>query len=596
MKIRFNMRMKIMLLCLGCTLLALVLQSSFYQRASSSIIYEQAKTENLTRLETMQTEILELVNKIEQSLINIYTEREFIDDIKSGMPYDELRERYYTIAYQYGATNFTLDEGLQVLYIYDKEHRLISSYRKDAAFRDLYATDIYGTDEDYNAQVVRDYAESDKHAMLISGYYNTRRQTEIVRFVIKLYAVNDFKNELGYAIADIDSRQIRRIIQKYYSASDNFLWLQPKGEPPVLKFGTLTDKEIASYNAAVKETIQGNNSNAALNIEGRVFFQAPQKKYDLQAFLLMPQETLIANQKRLTSLLFLTSLVMISITALFSALVSHSLMQPLESMMTTIKRIRQGETKMRVKVSHEDEIGQLGQSFNELLDEVDSLISKQYQTELLLNKAEYKALQAQINPHFLYNTLDTMSSIAAISNCPTVSNLSQSLSNIFRYSLDMKNQLTSIAHEIVHLKNFMYVMNVRTQNDIQLEFDISDEISQCLVPKISIQPIVENAIVHGLRNKHGEKKIRVSSFEEGDDLIISVEDNGIGMDPTEINLQLENSNLALVERGNSIGLLNINARARMLFGNHYGITISSEPDKGTTVFLRIPRRFNGGIT
>jgi sensor histidine kinase YesM len=132
-----------------------------------------------------------------------------------------------------------------------------------------------------------------------------------------------------------------------------------------------------------------------------------------------------------------------------------------------------------------------------------------------------------------------MSSIAAISNCPTVSNLSQSLSNIFRYSLDMKNQLTSIAHEIVHLKNFMYVMNVRTQNDIQLEFDISDEISQCLVPKISIQPIVENAIVHGLRNKHGEKKIRVSSFEEGDDLIISVEDNGIGMDPTEINLQLE---------------------------------------------------------
>ncbi len=117
-----------------------------------------------------------------------------------------------------------------------------------------------------------------------------------------------------------------------------------------------------------------------------------------------------------------------------------------------------------------------------MLDEMDKLLRREYETKLLLNRAEYKALQAQINPHFLYNTLDTMSSIAEIQNCRQVSSLSQSLSNIFRYSLNMKNPLSTVAKEIVHLKNYIYVMNVRMMDNVEYLLTLTRRYCRILCP------------------------------------------------------------------------------------------------------------------
>ena len=183
-----------------------------------------------------------------------------------------------------------------------------------------------------------------------------------------------------------------------------------------------------------------------------------------------------------------------------------------------------------------------------------------------------------------------MSSISSIQNCEIVSSLCQSLSNIFRYSLDMKHPYSTVGKEMNHLKNYIFVMNVRMREEVKYAFHIEETVLQDSIPRISLQPLVENAINHGLKNKHGEKKITITAQEQNGILQVSVRDNGVGMDSAEINRKLEENDKDIVESGNSIGIYNINARMKMLYGERYGLSVESVMGEGSCVFLRIPRR------
>lgn len=166
--------------------------------------------------------------------------------------------------------------------------------------------------------------------------------------------------------------------------------------------------------------------------------------------------------------------------------------------------------------------------------------------------------------------------------------LSQSLSNIFRYSLNMKEPFSTVAKEITHLKNYSYVMNVRMRDNVKYVYQIDDSALKDRLPRISIQPLVENALNHGLRNKRGEKMIRIEIKGEGGILNICVSDNGVGMEPEKLNKELAQNDLQYVEEGNSIGLHNINARIKMLYGEEYGIHIESAAGEGTSVYVTLP--------
>ena len=185
-----------------------------------------------------------------------------------------------------------------------------------------------------------------------------------------------------------------------------------------------------------------------------------------------------------------------------------------------------------------------------------------------------------------------MGSIAEIQGCIQVSNLCQSLAGLFRYSLDMKNPLSTVSGELVHLKNYIYVMNVRMQNQVEYEFHIDDNVLQDTLPRISIQPLVENALNHGLKNQKGKKKVIISAGIREDDLLISVEDNGIGMSDEKIR-ELFSEDPGEKQKNRSIGIFNIHKRMQYLYGESYGVKIKSEPEKGTVVFLEIPRKIQG---
>lgn len=587
-----SMRLKILFLCLGCTLLGLFLQTYLFQNTSSKLIYNQAKSESYRSMENMQDDIYTYIKSMENGLIDIYNEKELIMDLKNETEAAALQKRYYRTAYDIATENFQTSEGVVSLYIYDKSHQIVSTYRRAVTPKHNYPTDIYNSPFENNAEIVKSYVDSDKTQILISSYYNPYREKNIVRFVLKIYNSVNIHSKIGYIVCDADSKVLKKIMEKYASDSEMFIWLQPLNDRPVLSVGEIMENSGNEYESISAQIQSGDRQLENVKKDEKVFFSVYQEKYNLGAYTLIPGKLLSRNQKILNENLILITLIMLVVISISFYFVSRSLSRPLENMTRTVKRIQNGETQLRMENLKDDEVGELGKSFNNMLDQIEKLIANEYENKMSLNYAKYQALQAQINPHFLYNTLDTMGSIAEIQGCGQVSNLCQSLASLFRYSLDMKNPLSTVSGELVHLKNYIYVMNVRMQNKIQYEFHIDEKVMQDTLPRISIQPLVENALNHGLKNRKGNKNVIISAGIHEKNLLISVEDNGVGMSNDKVR-ELFMEDPGQKSQNRSIGILNIHKRMQYLYGEKYGVKIQSQPGTGTIVYLEIPRKEQG---
>ena len=212
--------------------------------------------------------------------------------------------------------------------------------------------------------------------------------------------------------------------------------------------------------------------------------------------------------------------------------------------------------------------------------------------ELEKQKVEFQALQAQINPHFLYNTLGTINSFAILKEDDEISEMTEALANMFRYSLQ-NLEVVKIDDELLHVKDFLIIQEHRWQKKIPLSIEIDSELLHAEIVKLSLQPLVENAIEHGFQPVTDESKITIRGEVKGDILFLSVEDNGIGMNHgrlLELRNKLENGQLH-PNTDHGIGLLNVAKRTKLLFGNDYGIEIFSEQNKGTTIRMAVPYSF-----
>ncbi len=209
-----------------------------------------------------------------------------------------------------------------------------------------------------------------------------------------------------------------------------------------------------------------------------------------------------------------------------------------------------------------------------------------------LRKAEFELLQAQINPHFLYNTLDTIVWSAEAGNQKQVVKMVGSLSDFFRSSLNKGKEIVTIRDELQHVRSYLEIQQIRYQDILKYEIDVPEELFDYQIPKITIQPIVENALYHGIKNKRGGGTIVVSGKDEGETMLIQVKDDGKGMKPErlkEINKDLSGDKL---ENTAIYGLYNVNERIRLSFGEEYGINVESTYEVGSCISIRLPKILN----
>ena len=582
--LHMNMYLKILLLYTSSILAALLLLSALFTYSSAGTIYEQSKITNIQLLQRLQDSISSQIMDIEDTLISLYNEPDLMNDLAAHLEYTDMKERHFRQAYTL-AQKFDVQDGIVAIYIYDDFDRLISSYRHASTPMYRYPEDPTSRQSEINSKPLRQFLRDEGRTMLISSYYNQNRETDIIRFAINIFSQDGTRNQIGAVICDVDSSVFREGLEQYSTQESNLLWLQPAGDRPAVHIGAETDNQAGTIMEAIAE---GQNADDLTEIvQGQVLFCLDIPPYNLTLYSLMPPTLLIENQKALNKSLTLIAALMVIVFAIVSIFVAQGITRPLAKLTGTMRRIQGGETELRVERLGNDEIGELGATFNQMLDQVETLLVQEYQMKLTLQQAQFNVLQPQINPHFLYNTLDTMSSIAQIQGCMPVSALSESLGNIFRYTLDI-SAFSTLEKELIHLKNYIYVMDVRMHSAVQYIYDVDDELLPCRLPRLTLQPLVENAILHGVRGVKHEKIIRVTVSRDADCLTIIVQDNGLGMDVTEINARLRADARTELEKGRSIGLVNINARIQMLYGNCYGIVVESEPGQGTAVTVRLP--------
>lgn len=583
-------RVKILLMCLACTLSALALQTLLFQNTSSRILYNRVKEETSGSLRNLQNSVYSYLTAMESKLIEIYEEDDFVNALNSGADISELKRRYLALAQDFALSAFETTDGVKAVYLYTADHQIISTYRRAVTPKHNYPTDLY-SDEQYNGGTIKAYMESNNTGMVISSYYNTHRQTEIVHLVMKIFAGYQYDRAVGYIVCDVDSSTITAIMKKCIADSSAFVWLQPSGDRPAVYIGTLSEEQQAEFQRIAAENADGEISAGELErITDTELFQVSQTRYDLTAYSLMPQEHLRQNQQALSASLATIATIMILVSIVLTSLVVRSMTRPLQKLTRTIDHIKEGQTHLRVQVDRNDELGMLSRNVNEMLDNLETLRVKEQEHIRLLDQAEYRTLQAQINPHFLYNTLETMAGIAEMEDCSQVSQLSYSLSKIFRYSLNTRDAFSTVGKEIEHLKNYTYIMDVRMNGEVEYRYEIDPAVQLEDVPRLSIQPLVENSLNHGLKNKAGKKLVVITAGEAEGNLVITVADNGVGMDAEAMNRSLAANDLRDSAQGNSIGLHNINARLKLLHGEAYGLFIESTPGEGTRVTMTIPRK------
>ncbi len=275
------------------------------------------------------------------------------------------------------------------------------------------------------------------------------------------------------------------------------------------------------------------------------------------------------------------------LSLIFSILLSNTISRPVRDLSKMMVKVGDGDFAVSSNYESKDEIGILSKQFNKMVNRVQQLIDEVYKEQLLKQKTELKFLRMQINPHFLYNTLESINWLARIKGVPEVGKMVKALGDLMRASIS-GDDLVSIDEEIKNINNYLMIQRLRYGEKINTEINIEPHISSFIIPKLTLQPIVENAIVHGIEGKEGNGNIIITANKIGDKVVICVNDDGVGMESTVAEQILEQD--FEKEKGDAthIGLKNVDRRIKMYYGKEYGLKILSAPGEGTTIQMLFP--------
>jgi two-component system sensor histidine kinase YesM len=282
--------------------------------------------------------------------------------------------------------------------------------------------------------------------------------------------------------------------------------------------------------------------------------------------------------------------VCILITVVFSYVAVYQYARRTRAIVKAMKQARQGNLSVRIPVGRDDELDDISTSFNLMCEELMHYINQVYVSEIKQKHAELVAFQAQINPHFLYNTLEAIRMRALTQGASDVGEMAYVLGSMFRYAVKPETVVT-LEEEIEYCRQFLELYRLRYQNKIDYDIDMAPELNSIPLLKLALQPLIENAIVHGIRPKGAILRISIRAFaaEDGASFIVEAADNGKGMDVeklTAVRKMLAGDDKT--PGGKSIGLRNVHERIHLTYGKAYGLTVNSEPGEGTVIRLSLP--------
>lgn len=432
-------------------------------------------------------------------------------------------------------------------------------------------------------QYVRDFKERIDYTMYLSVIRNKSiNELDIGKTTINgIVTVNpyDYIEELKTvcdelsesATVDINRNQIKRLKNSLKSLKKNVAELEHNIKNNELYDANMKylDDNIYELTALIQSGIQN-----YIYIETTNFEEV--------------KEALDKNNERTILLCMITAMVVTALSICLSAQATKSIIVPIRKLCKMTSKVAEGDFTAKTKVNTKDEIAVLAHNFNDMTKEIGHLVDDMQHNHETQRILESKLLQAQINPHFLYNTLDTVVWLAEAKQNDQVVAIVTYLSEFFRTTLSKGQDIITIYDEKRHIESYLKIQQFRYQDVLEYSIDIEEKLYEVKIPKLLLQPLVENALVHGIRNKRGKGHLSVRGYFQENDVIFEVEDDGKGMNKEELEALIHGMDHdSGADRQSGFGVANVNQRIHVYYGEQYGISYESHPGEGTLVRIQV---------
>lgn len=402
------------------------------------------------------------------------------------------------------------------------------------------------------------------------------------------YSLDGSNNKDGVILVDLNFNLIEDMVSRISLGERGYIFIvneagnyvyHPKQDLIYSGIGKESVEEIMTQNTGVlRESVNGENIDYIIT-------KSDYSKWYLIGKMYVDD----INIHRETLFNYFTSMVFIAliIAVILSILLSRSILSPVNHLLSGISTFQSGDLDVQVKVEADNELGILTSSFNRMTKRIKNLIEENRQSERNKRKSELDALQAQINPHFLYNTLDSIVWMGEAGKNSEVVRMTSSLAKLFRISINKGKEYITLAQEIEHVESYLIIQQMRYGDKLNYKIEMDPALKKIRIVKILLQPIVENAIYHGIKQLPGDGMIEIRVNREDDKLIIEIEDNGMGMSEETIQ-KLLGGEINPEAKGSGVGVYNVDQRIKLYYGDDYGLSIDSEVFEGTTITLTLP--------
>jgi two-component system sensor histidine kinase YesM len=517
--------------------------------------------------------------KVEQSDKILYSN---LIDIKLIPSISHARD--VNISLQYNALDYIQDKLFSIYYgneyvesvsLYAKESHTVYSIKDDNYLVNEISNDS-NSKWDHLARTSHYVFESNK------GEQSFSLTRSIVRF--------EDRKIVGGISLEINWKIIDRVLDMLKSEEDSSVFLlnrlgQIIYNPNQVKQPPVNFREIIKQINNRKDNVSYFKTNNAY-----IFFQ--KAVHDKVVIVkVIPNSMIMNGAMKTLKYGIIISVFSIILSVFLSIVVAFRTTKPIIKLVHAMQEVEDNNLDVKIETQRKDEIGLLEKKFTSMIQRIKELIEKGYKNEIEKRNAQFMALQAQINPHFLYNTLQLIGGMAITHNAREIYSVISALSDMFRYITRKQADLVLIGQEMNHIKNYLFIQNLRFEGKVETDIYIEEGTEHYYIPMLSLQPIVENAFNHGFEQKMALWKLSIEVQKVFDDIEITITDNGVGIQEErlqEIREQLQyNVNHPLDSKG-SIGIKNVDARIKLYFGNDYGLDISSEFGNGTQVIIRIP--------
>ncbi|QUI24932.1 sensor histidine kinase [Vallitalea pronyensis] len=422
------------------------------------------------------------------------------------------------------------------------------------------------------------------------NYYFDQVDDKVYIYLVRpVYDVETFQKIATIAIK-VSNEFLESMVGVTYQGQSETTYLYTQDGHRILAVGDQTNHQLIESNQVYLDT----DGTYKRKIDGVDYYTIIETIDPIHVKMIttVSTDTLTSDTRQVTRLILLLCLVSIPIYILLANLLYRDIVSPFNILVSKMQRIEKGELNTLIPVERNNEIGYVYRSFNRMSKRLKYLVDCVYKEEITRKDAQIAALQAQINPHFLYNTLETINWKAQLSGQQDIAEMIQALSKLMDANMNRTGEkFIQVADEIDHMNHYMYLIQKRYHKKIIYDKQIDPSVLSVQLPKLIIQPLMENAINHGIE-PIGRGRVSLHIYAQDEQLIICVEDDGNGMNAEKLSFirhQLkEQQNQEDEKGGQSIGLVNVSRRLRLIYGNQAYVTIDSEENKGTKVTLILP--------